>query len=70
MAWVMSNHPDLCWISYEGGLTNNRPVKAGAFYYVGVILVEGFITLSPLPTFLYVNVSNAYPLSGLREIYQ
>lgn len=67
----MSNYPDLCWISYGGVPTNNSPVKADTFCYVGIILAEeGYITLYPFFTFLNVNASNASPPPGLREIYQ
>lgn len=62
MAWVMSNYPGLCRISYGGVATNNRPVKSGTFYYVGIIPAEeGSIILSSLLTILYVNASNAHP---------
>lgn len=60
MARVMSNYPGLCCISYGGVATNNRPVKSGTFYYVGIIPAgEGSIILSSLLTISYVNASNA-----------
>lgn len=62
MAWVMSNYPGLCCISYGGVAANNRPVKSGTFYYVGIIPAgEGSITLSPRLTIFYANASNAHP---------
>lgn len=62
MAWLMSNYPGLCCISYGGVATNNRPVKSGTFYYVGIIPSgEGSIILSSFLTILYANASNAHP---------